>query len=204
MSLSAFSILLLICCFTFQGCAFHQAYPDRWASIEGEHNRECPDLKGFFINKGEFAETAPGYEKYPPYLYPILFKNVGEKTNDIDTIGFYQRDQNLVISAYEKGEVIEQRTIEYDRNKQSCRKGMLKIKVPKPEGGINREGVLGYSWEGLGLTINKEGSLIVRSSEGGIGIMLMIPVIGVSSGYARFQSTNIVSDSGVTAEGSPN
>jgi hypothetical protein len=72
-----------------------------------------------------------------------------------------------------------------------CRDGWLLIEDPNAEGGVNRDGVLAYSKTGLALGRAADGSLLVRRTESGVGLMLLLPAAGTERVWMRFEQRKI-------------
>ena len=73
-----------------------------------------------------------------------------------------------------------------DLTAHGCRMGEAEIKDPNEEGGVNRQGIVGYDWSALNLSRGSDSSLVVHHRSRAIGLMFLIPMVGSRWIWYRF------------------
>ena len=177
-SLRIFKYLLLIIILSIYGCFSHPKYPQNWSSVQKE--TKCPDIGGHYKNRGETETNG----EYKPYLYSILFGGETKDIRSVKSIKIYQKTNELLFEAYANGSLFKSRVAKI--NPDDCGDGFIQINVPEPEGAINRDGVVGYTWEAIRISKDMQGNLIIRNDSSGVGIVLLIPVAGSQWSWYRF------------------
>lgn len=177
MKIKAYTLSLVVLILT--GCfSNHPPYPENWQ--ETSKNNTCPALGGYYFSEGEGNEGV----SVVPSLYKLLINNP-LNLSPIDSIKINERDNILSVKAFSGGELREEREIAVDV--KSCRNGFFQLDMPSQEGGVNRDGVVGYEWEKILLTKTPDGALIVRKDSGAVGIVLLIPVSGSAHEWYRYK-----------------
>ena len=160
------------------GCVSVQSYPESWAPRTLGGTGACPDLTGTYSDAGEVPSG-----KTQVSLARWLFNDAPNATEpETVVMRLAQNDSELQIQVLEGSTVLFERSLRSDRNELSCDGGLLMIPRSK---GTNREGVVSYQSGSIELS-RSESTLIAKSSGGGAGVMLLIPVVFYGSNYARF------------------
>ena len=151
-------------------------YPENWSDIPSKDI--VPNLAGFYMCKGEDQQGNK------PSLYRALIAKDMVMENAIDYIKITQTETELLIEAYQQGSLIKKRVAQF--KPKDSRDGFVRLKEPEPERGINREGVVGYEWCTYWLCKTSDGSLVIRCDSAAVGMVLMMPVLGVGRDWYRF------------------
>lgn len=177
MSKWSFFLLTLLC----SGCVSIESYPDSWEPIV-EGKSTCADISGTYSESGE---TPSGertislknrlLDNPPPSLKPT--RVVINLSQDGSLLQFKFLDQDVSLHEQE---------LRLADNEFSCEKGVLTLSKTE---GINREGVLALQSGSIQL-YRVNSMLVAKSSSGGVGVMLLIPVVGYGTYYARFPSVD--------------
>jgi hypothetical protein len=151
-------------------------YPESWSDISTEN--ECPNLAGSYINTGGCQRD------YVPSLYQVLIANDMGVAGAIDYIKITQTKTELLIKAYKQGALIKQRKVQF--SPKDCENGFMRIEAPEPEGGVNREGVVGYQLDVYWLAKAADGTLVVRYNSYAAAVVNLIPIIATQRDWYRF------------------
>lgn len=151
-------------------------YPENWSDIPPKDL--VPNLTGFYMNAGEDQRNNK------PSLYQVLIANDMVTEDAIDFIKITQTETELLIEAYQQGSLIKKRVAQL--KPKNCKNGFVRLKEPKPERGINREGIVGYAWANYWLCKASDGTLVIRCDSAGVGLVLMFPMLGVQREWHRF------------------
>ena len=171
---------LMMAAFLFltYACVSRPDYPQDWNAVT--KNSAIPNISGHYENIGEYGED----RKHKPNLYRLLIRGNFNDNNKIQSISISQKESELLIEAYSDGSIVESRIAKIESYNNE--KGFIIINDPKPEGGVNRDGVLGYTWDSLAIAKSSDGSLIIRKDGGAVAIMLLIPVAISEQNWYRF------------------
>src|SRR5262245_13385154 len=168
---------------SFWGCIFHPSYLQSWALRPAvADGNTCPDVSGLFSDKGDRAHEISGARA--PSLTSLLFRKdqaVESPTHiEIRSVG----TDTWRVTAISNGVSLAARDV---TAQGPCRGGELKLADPNEEGGVNREGVIGFVSSALYLSRASDRSLIVRLASGGTAIVLLAPVVGSEWVWFRFR-----------------
>lgn len=169
-----FFIVLLSFVF-LSGCISHPDYPSEWPEISDTN--KCPHIDGFYSGVGKNQE---GREAN---LYNLIF---GGNSKTVEAIEITTIDHEINIHAYDNNKIVDSRAISNELYK--CNNSLIEIGEAIPEGGINREGVVGVAWGNTLLSNNINGNLVVRSDSGGVAVVLLIPVAGSMRSWYQFSA----------------
>ncbi len=169
-----FPIVLLVAA-TQTGCIVisNPSYPKEWASVEGQPEI-CTVLPGNYLNSGKAGEQGKG----APPLVALLFREAKPATN----VRIQKKaETTFLLESEASGAIVNSRTIE-----AKCGATQLTIPPEEPEGFVNREGVVGYQYDSTEVRVSKDGALVVRTTTGGFGIMLLVPAGGFESRWFHY------------------
>jgi hypothetical protein len=157
-------------------------YPENWSAIPTID--QCPNLTGSYINMGESQRGLK------PSLYQALIANDMVMEGAIDFIKITQTETELLIEAYQQDSVRKKRAVQFSPKK--CKKSFFRLKPPDPEGGINREGVVGYGKDTYWLAKANDGTLVIRYDSSAVGVVNLIPIIGTQRDWYRFPQHKVL------------
>ena len=160
-------------------CVHVERYPGNWEPIAAVPNDECPDLTGEYLNVGEIPSR-----KYTVSLAAWVFPD-WDYSDKPKAVRFQLTKDVLVIRTVGGS---QEKVLSLSRHfgEFGCSKGALQIHGHE---GTNREGVAGFTSGTLAL-VRTRNFLVMNSSGGGVGIVLLLPVAGYGNNYARFPVMN--------------
>ena len=167
-------ILLPTSLFILSSCVTLIDYPPTWPSSINELGQQCELIAGTYLNRGE---TQDGQTTY---LSDWLFDtNIEFREFQYLSLAFDENNQMVVNGSTTSMPAPIQLPI-FENNE--CRNNYLSINLQSFENSVNAVS-LGSSKRHLYKTDNH---LIIESSEGGVGVVLLIPVVAYANNWARF------------------
>jgi hypothetical protein len=160
------------------GCVSIESYPKSWDSLDTGEPRGCSHVTGAYSDAGEVPSG-----KITVSLTRWLFDDTLLSQKPTSVAMALSQDGSLLQIRVRDGEgTMLERELRLARSEFSCDGGLLRIPRTK---GTNREGVVAFQSGSIEL-FRAKGNLVVKSSGGGAGIMLLLPVIAYGTNYARF------------------
>ena len=160
------------------GCVSTPSYPPAWSSLKVFD--KCPNIEGYYIDEGESEEESD----YKRSIFMDIIGGDYLRRDEVEFVNIIQKNNELLLEAYSDAELIGKRVAAFDT--ENCVDGFIEIEGPYPEGGVNRDGVVGYQWDSLKLAKTTDGSLILRKDSGAVGVVMVVPVAGTGWGWYRF------------------
>ncbi|MCC4283921.1 hypothetical protein LL273_09295 [Marinobacter salarius] len=155
------------------GCISSPDYPRNWAAISDDN--VCSKIIGRYSNIGLHDSG------HKIGLVALLFPSSASKADVVEIL----MDENVLrVEAFNEGVLVKKYAEKIDL--ASCEKASVSIDEPEPEGGINREGVVGIGWGSFRLSASDDGDLIVHQNSSGAGIVLFLPFAGSSWSWSKF------------------
>ena len=178
--------ILIVALLLFGGCVSHPSYPRTWPAMATTAEGTCPDLSGVFSDAGERAPSQSA--AYTPSLSRVLFAR-RQALKSATRVEIHRQNSSVWrVSAMSDGLTLATADV---TAQGPCLEGEAKITDPHEEGGINREGVVGFQWSTLYFSRASDRSLVVRYASGGVGLMLLIPAAGSQWVWYRFRDEDL-------------
>lgn len=171
------------------GCVQIEKYPDEWGALNaGTQTEICPKISGVYGNVGEKPDGKRAWLGH-------MLSGATEADSKVAREARYQYWKDLsaatrvqlllkdgpTLAIAVVGEGIH-REWSVPNTQFECRTGAIIIHQGGVKGGDNAIAVGSGS-----LSLYRTGDrLILNSSGGGVGVLLFVPVVGYSSGWARF------------------
>jgi hypothetical protein len=176
------SLCLSLSSLALVGCIVQMPkYPSTWSPARND--AECINVTGRFRNIGRSDDNP---RSQPMLLTSLLFRDsVGlesASTIELRLVG----DSITAIAALPDGST----RISLLGAKGTCTATERRFTAPSNGGAVNRDGVLGITRSFLTLMRTTNRSLVVMQSEGGAGIMLIIPVAGYTRKWSIFEQND--------------
>ena len=121
---------------TLTGCVSISKYPAVWEPVNLKI--ECPNISGQYGHWGKNSSNDNNVSGSR-----LFIGTKGKRLFLSEQIEFKQSKDELLIRALKGVEILGERRVKL--REESCKDGVIKIKPPEPEGGINRDGVLGIT-----------------------------------------------------------
>ena len=164
------------------GCIVHTPkYPISWSPLTPADGMECVDVTGRFANDGR-SEGEGGLH---PIKLSSLLLPAGAHMESASALQLTPAGSSVIVLATLSDGSTRGFSIEL---KGRCTPTELVFVDPQDAGGVNREGVLGFSHRSLAFARAADGSLVVRESEGAVGMLLLVPTAGYVRTWSIFQS----------------
>ena len=160
-------------------------YPGRWPAL-APASAGCPSIAGRYRNEGERAE--PRGVTSPVHLTGFLLPDLtASEAASIDTVEISEpagAGGVIEIVAVRGGQVVSSRRLLAGQEDFECVDGCIETSSSR---WANEQGV-GKQWDTDAYCRGVDGSLIVKSTSSGAGvILLVIPVGGSESNWFRFR-----------------
>ncbi len=155
------------------GCVSNPSYPTSWDTVLDE--KKCPRIDGKYLNSGV---DHTGREIN---LSSFLFRTDNVKA---DYVRFTTTNNKVTIDVFNDGELVINH-IE-NINNDYCEDQQVEFDLPETEGGVNRGGVLGYTWESALFSKNEGDDFLIHHNSSAIGIVYIIPIIGSAWSWIKF------------------
>ena len=164
------------------GCA-EADYPGRWPAL-APASADCPSIAGHYRNEGERAESSG--VNWPVRLTGFLLPELAaSEAASIDGVDISEPAAGVIeIAAVRGGQVVQSRRLLAGEQGYACVDGCIETSSSR---WANEQGV-GKQWDTDAYCRGVDGSLIVKSTSSGAGvILLVIPVGGSESSWFRFR-----------------
>lgn len=172
-------------------CMLHRKYPAEWSPLIPTENEECPDISGTFVNQGEDVDKRTRYFS-DAFGKTEMYKSTARRKIEatVTHVRIVRPDEDkLEISFWNDSSLVDKNIYSRDKGQYICTAEGIRIPLGSALYSQMGEGIVpvGVGWLTLYLTKNLDGDLIVKYASSGIGLALIVPVAGSSSGYARFR-----------------
>lgn len=160
-------------------------YPGRWPAL-APASGDCPSIAGRYRNEGERGESTG--VTWPVHLTGFLMPELPDsEAATIDTVEISEpagAGGVIEIAAVRGGQVVSSRRLLAGQQEYECVDGCIETSSSR----WANEQAVGKQWDTDAYCRGVDGSLIVKSTSSGAGvILLVIPVGGSESNWFRFR-----------------